>query len=214
MLKRTPGTRPTVLIPRSGRADPRQSTTMRELLVWAYKRQMVRICEGTIYDDHDIGVGGSNTSAVCRVLATGIVGSGPVARITRVPVHADAEWVHGLVRSLDRDEFWLVVRAAEADDVPDWNPDIAPLRVVPILKANGKPRMIVCPIEKRAVACRIDVRGVPADEAEAIRAAAKDRYAHWYRLLWAIREKINEEDTLSRWKVTGIGAELEPWLLV
>jgi hypothetical protein len=105
----------------------------------------------------------------------------------------------------------MIVKAAEADAMPDWNPDIEPARVVPILKANGRPRMIVCPIERRPVACRIEVIGVSDDDAAAIRAKAREVYARWYRLLWAMRQTIYEEDTLTRWRVTGIGADPQPW---
>lgn len=212
MLKRTPGTRSTVLTcGQRGARDLRAATTMWGLLVWAYKRELVRYCEGRVSDFSHGGGGGSNAETVCRALRSGMVRSGPVARVTRVPVHPDAEWVHGLVRSLDRDEFWLIVRSAEAEQPPEWNPMIEPLRVVPLLKANGRPRMIVCPIEKRPVACRIEVHGVPPAEAEATRQAARERYAHWHRLLWAMREKILEQDALTRWRVTGVGAEAEPW---
>lgn len=210
MLKRNLQTGPTVLTVRTGSRDNRAGITMWGLMVWAYKRELVRACTERVAPD--FAPGGSNTSAVCRVLSTGIVGSGPVARITKVPVAADAEWVHGLVKTLDRDEYWLMVKSAEADAAPEWNPHIVPARVIPILKANGKPRMIVCPIEKRPVACRIRIEGTTEDEAQAIRVAAREKYAAWYKLLWALREKIYEEDALNRWRVTGIGAEAQPWV--
>lgn len=209
MLKRTPGTGATVLL-RSGAAGAaRQTTTMWQLLVWSYKRELVRILSGRTWEPHAAS-GGSNTSAVCRVLETGILRSGPVARITRVPVHADAEWVHGLVSALDRDEFWLVVKSAEAAAPPDWNPDIEPARVVPMLRANGRPRMIV--IDGRAVACRIETVGVPSDEADAMRESARERYAQWVRLLMAMRDKLIEDDGLTRWRIGGIGVEPAPWI--
>lgn len=187
---------------------------MRALLVWAYKRELVRVTEGRLAEPRDFldgRGGGGGTGAVCRMLATGIVGGGPVARLTRFAVHPDAEWVHGLVRSLDRDEYWLVVRAAEADEAPDWNPVVPELEIVPVRRANGRPRMVVCPVQNRPIACRLEVRGVGPAEAAAIRGAARKRYAQWWRLLWALREQIIAEDALSRWDVGGIGAEAEPW---
>lgn len=211
MLKRIPGTGATVLLGVSGRRDARAATTMWGLLVWAYKRELVRYCEGRVAAGPGLGVRGSGTGNVCRMLEVGISGEWAGSGPSRFPVHADAEWVHGLVRSLDKDEFWLIVRSAEAEKPPEWDPVIAPLRVVPMLKANGRPRMIVCPIEGRPVACRIEVHGVPPDEAAATRRAARERYAHWYRLLWAMREKCNEENALTRWRIAGIGAEAEPW---
>jgi hypothetical protein len=211
MLTKTPGTRLTVLPRRVACRDARTPATMWGLLVWAFKRELVRVLDARGSEGFTHGNGGSNTGTVCRVLATGIVGSGPTARISRVAVPADAEWLHGLVRSLDRDEYWLIVRSAEADRPPEWNPYIERARVLPVLKANGRPRMIVCPVQRRPVACRIETFGMPDTEADAIRDSARERYAHWYRLLWAMREKLRDEDTLSRWRVTGIGAEAEPW---
>jgi hypothetical protein len=214
MLKRVQGTRET-LQPSSVPPRVRTRTSMRGLLVWAYKRELVRIAEARLADPADWmgpkGLGGG-TGAVCRMLETGIVGGGPVARLTRLAVHPDAEWVHGLVRTLDRDEFWLVVRAAEADDAPEWNPVVPDIEIVPVRRANGKPRMIVCPVQKRPIACRLEVRGVGPAEAAAIRGAARARYRQWWRLLWALRERIvAESEALSRWEVTVIGAEAEPW---
>jgi hypothetical protein len=191
-------------------AERRAATTMRALLVWAYKRELVRASEG-IGRDRTGPPGGSNTSAVCRVLRSGIVGSGPVARITHMPVHPDAERVHALVKRLDRDEFWLVVGCAEADAAPEWAPQFKPFRVVPVLRANGKPKMITCPRDGRPVACRIEIEGVSKDEIQRRTALARDRYSEWLRCLWMLREKMVEDDTLTRWHVTGLGAEAEPW---
>lgn len=133
---------------------------MRELLVWAYKRELVRYCEGRA-GGYAPGRGGvSATGAVCRALERGMTGEGPLMRASGFAVHADAEWVHGLVRTLDRDEYWLVVRMAEADATPEWNPQVETMRVLPVLKANGRPRMITCPRSGRPVACRMQVVGL------------------------------------------------------
>lgn len=206
VLKQTLATVPTVL---PGRA--REDTTMWSLLVWAFKRELVRHCTERVSRDDWGSGGGSNAATICRMLETGIAGSGPVARVQRVPVHPDAEWVYGIVKTLDRDEFWLIVNTSENAVPPTWDPEIELARVVPVLKANGRPRMIVCPIERRPVACRIEIVGIPHDEANRMRADARETYARWYRLLWAIREKIVEEGSLTRWNVTGIGAEPHPW---
>lgn len=215
MLRDNTSNPPTVLPPRDGWTDARLPITMWGLIVWAYKRELVRISDQATNDGGpSSSSGGSNAGTICRMLEYGTIVRGSVARVSKVQVHADAEWVHGLVKRLDHDEFWLVVRTAEADAPPDWNPTIEPARVVPVLKANGRPRMIVCPREKRAVACRIEVHGYCVDEAEAIRQAARDRYAQWFRLVWAMREKLLEEDALSRWKVTGIGVHQQPWAMI
>lgn len=205
MLQKTPGTLLTVLAP--GRQ--REAVTVWGLLVWAYKRELVRLMMGRVADVG--GAGGSNTSAVCRVLESGIVGSGPLARIASFPVHADAEWLHGLVQRLDRDEFWMIVNTAERGEPPQWEPHIEPWRAEPVLRANGKPRMIVDPVSRRPVACMLRWHGHSTAEAAAMTDKAREAYRVWFGALWSLREKILEEDALTRWRITGLGAEPAPW---
>jgi len=227
MLKQTPGNPPTVLSPAAAGASARTPTTMWQLLVWAYKRELVRVADGRVGagvagGDWPRGYGGGSvTGAVCRMMETGLLGNGH-SGARRVmgggapgfKVHADAEWVHGLVKTLDRDELWLVVKTAEAGEPPEWNPEVEMAWVEPVLKANGRPAMIVDPKSKRPIACRIKLHGVTREEAARIQLEARDRYRKWYRLLWAMRDVLVQEDALTRWSVTGIGAERWPWEIV
>lgn len=183
------------------------------LLVWAYKRELVRFCEGRVGRDVYQGGGGSNTSFICDMLEMGALISGPLAVVNKAPVHADAEWVHGLVKTLDRDEFWMIVTTAERELIPDWNPDIEPCWTRPVLRANGKPKHIV-DTRGRPIACRLETGGVDPWEANRLREAARETYGRWFRLLAVMRDKIIEEDALTRWRLTGIGAEPMPWLKV
>jgi hypothetical protein len=181
------------------------------LLVWAYKRELVRHCEGRIGADYrGGGSGSSNTATICRMLEEGALISGPLAKAGSVPVHADAEWVHGLVKTLDRDEYWMIVTTAECEAMPDWNPHIEPAWTRPVLRANGKPKHI-CDGRGRPIACRLETGGVDPWEANRIRQEARETYARWFRLLAVMRDKIVEEDALTRWRVGGIGAEPMPW---
>lgn len=225
MLKSNPVNPPTVLTGlQGGRVAVRPvrlPVTMWGLLVWAYKRELVRVADGrgsaSAGEDWADG-GGSMTGRACRVLETGLLGPGhngmQVAGggAPSFKVHADAEWVHGLVCSLARDEFWLIVRSAEAGEPPEWNPYLEPLRIEPVLRGNGRPAMIVDPMSKRPVACRIRSVGVPEDEAAATRVAARNRYAQWHRLLVVMRDRLLEDGGLTRWELTGIGAEPQPWI--
>lgn len=219
VLRQTQGTVLTVLQASSGRkrgaGDGRQAATMWALLVWAYKRELVRHCEGRIAADYapsgsSLGLG-RNTATICRMLEEGGLIHGGLAKAGRVPVHADAEWIHGLVRTLDRDEFWLIVSTAERDVPPDWNPHIEPAWTRGVFRANGKPKHILDE-RGRPIACRLETGGVIPEEAERIREHARETYSRWFRLLAALRNKLVEEDALTRWRVTGIGAEPMPWL--
>lgn len=199
----------------AGRGDGRQAATMWALLVWAYKRELVRHCESRVGADYDAkghGLGlGRNTGTICRMLEEGALISGALAKAGRVPVHPDAEWIHGLVRTLDRDEFWLVVSTAEREAPPDWDPHIEPAWTRGVFRANGKPKHILDE-RGRPIACRLETGGVIPEEAARIRAEARETYGRWFRLLAVMRDKLVEEDALTRWRVSGIGAEPSPWL--
>lgn len=195
------------------RGDARTATSLWALLVWAYRRELVRYAYGSHHDREAILDHKSTTATavVCRSLEYGAIISGPTAVAAPMRVHPDAEWLHGLVMTLDRDEYWQTVKAAENEVPPDWNPYVPKARVKPWLKPNGRPRMMV-DHNRNVIACRMILEGVPAEEREAIRIAARRRYAAWWRVLSAMRDKLLEEDALTRWRVTGIGLEPEPWL--
>lgn len=215
MLKRIPETGATVL-PRRGAVDLRASATMWSILVWAYKRELVRYCEGRVATHGARGFASSSATArVGRALEGGFVGDGGShVGLASFPVHPDAEWIHGLVRSLDRDEYRMIVKSAEAGEHPQWDPEIEPARVVPVLRANGKPRMLCCTRSGRPIACLIEVHGLARDDADAIRSKARENYARWFRLVAALRDKVSEDDALTRWRITGIGAHPQPWMPV
>lgn len=217
MLRQTPGTVRTVLPATKSAADGRTAVTMWGLLVWAYKRELVRFggareAGGGEGPDGVLSMG-RNTRTICRMLAEGALIAGTAASAARlpVPIHADAEWVHGLVRTLDRDEYWLIVTTAEREAPPNWAPEIEAAWTRPVLRANGRPKHIV-DAGGRVIACRLETGGVDPWEANRIREEARETYARWFRLLAAMRDKIIEEDALTRWRVTGIGAEPMPWL--
>jgi hypothetical protein len=192
----------------------RQSITMWALLVWAYKRHMVRY-------EVDRAAGSTGTGALlddflrrrsCYGVERGCInGAGTTA-------HDDAHVVHALVhseklgdaRGLSRRERDLLIVTAEAGVPPDWNPNIAPYRFVPDRKA-GNGEIIRIWSRGHAVGCRIKPVGVPPDEAEMIRRKARQTYDLWWRSLHRLRSAMWMENRLTLWKVTKTGAERQPW---
>ncbi|WP_127078398.1 hypothetical protein [Rhodomicrobium lacus] len=178
---------------------------MRELLEWTYARQIVQRDEG------GFGPGEASISAtgrVCGDLATGAVIRAQGMKLG-IKAHADAYTVHDFVRRLQAGERQLVMRCAEDERTPDWCPRCPPLRVVAELKA-GLPRTLK---DRRGkpVACVIDYEGWPPARAEAALWHARATYETWHCALRILRDAMMAADALTRWRLTGIGAEREPW---
>lgn len=195
------------------RIDTRQATSVRELLEWAYQREMVRFAGSPWADEGAaLSAAGSSTGRLCDVLGDGYLTEGNGWRGSP-SAHPDAEWLHAFVmREFETEDRWRIIRAAESGTPPEWDPVVPALKVVRLMKASGKPRMYVCPVARRPVAERIAVVGVGAGEAAMIRVAARKEWQRWVALLAVMRDRIViERAPLKRWQVTGIGAESEPW---
>jgi hypothetical protein len=83
--------------------------------------------------------------------------------------------------------------------------------VVPVLKASGKPEMIVDHNTRVGIACRIRIDGHSAEVRAIRQKEAREAYAEWFLALAEVREVLLMENRLRRWQVTGIGVEQEPW---
>jgi hypothetical protein len=178
---------------------------MWRLLVWAYRGQMVQY-ETDRHREFRAG------SFVDELLGFGR-GASPRATINGMgsSAHDDAHIVHAHVAALRRRAGDLLIEAAARGHPPDWSPDVPRFRIVPMRKAgSGMIRMLWR--RGNAVGCLIDYEGVPEHEAERIRQAARDRYADWWQALRQVRLTMAHEHRLSLWRVSGIGAEDEPWL--
>jgi hypothetical protein len=190
----------------------RTPITMWELLVWAYKRQMVQYevdrAEGpdgylgqssSAFAAEHGGVRGVNASERgC------INGAGTTA-------HEDAHVVHGYVRLLKRSVCELVIRTSAKGVPPVWNPSLPPCRVVPVRRGGGGAIRLIYGKSNRPIACMIGYEGFPESEARRIREAAHESYAVWWMAVRALRTDLWGETRLTRWKVTQTGAPREPW---
>ncbi len=187
----------------------RRPGTMWQVLEWAYRNEMVRFAFGGV--DYVAPRGSSMTAVVCDRLETGVLTYGSPLGQT-VAAHEDAFQVSYLVGTLAREDYWLLVNAGERGVPPPAAPDAMELAVVePVLKANGRPRMITCPIQRRPVACRIVVRGYTPEEIEAAHRKCRESYARFVHLLTILRDRLVAEDRLTRWELTSIGVPVAPW---
>jgi hypothetical protein len=187
---------------------------MWELIVWAYRRQMVQYeVEG------DDGPGMPQQAAsFLSLIKLGLFetrrSEGWSINAAGTMAHEDAHEVHARVQALgDPDHRALIVGTGAAGSPPVWNPKIPPLRVVPVWKAGGS-RLEMFYAEKghRPLGCMIDYEGFTEEEARSIRQSAIESYQLWWRLLRVLRVGFIGDSSLTRWKVTGIGAAAEPWL--
>jgi len=187
----------------------RRPGTMWQVLEWSYRSEMVRFASGG--RDYVSGLGSSMTALVCERLETGIVSFGASLGPT-VAAHEDAFEVSYLVGTLAREDYWLLVNAGERGVPPPAAPDQMEMAVVePVLKANGRPRMITCPIQRRPVACRVVVRGYTPEEIDAATRKCRESYARFAHLLTVLRDRLVAEDRLTRWELTSIGVPVAPW---
>jgi hypothetical protein len=189
----------------------RVPTSMWRLLVWAYRLQMVRYEVdrairpsrfGSLADEliaRQARPSRGDTERGC------INGAGTSA-------HADAHLVHGHVGALKPRERDLIIDTASNGLPPDWNPALPALRVVPIRKGPTGTLRMLYGRSHRPVACMIGYEGLPNDEIAQMRKSARDCYAMWWQVVRRLRLRMWDDRGLTRWKVTAIGAEREPWL--
>jgi hypothetical protein len=186
----------------------RTSITMWALLVWAYKRQMVR------YEvDRAARPCGAGRALLAEFLRqrSGFAAERGCINGAGTSAHDDAHVVHGHVMGLRPAERVLIMTTAEAGAAPDWDPAIPPRRIVPKRKAgNGAIRRIWNP-SGNVIGCEIDYVGVPDDEAALIRANARAQYEMWWRALRRLRSAMWVEERLTLWKVSRTGVDAEPW---
>lgn len=108
----------------------------------------------------------------------------------------------------------LILQTEIAKAPPIWNPDTPPLKVGPVLKANGKPKCIRRAVGRHeANACLVQYSGYSPKAAESLRCAARAHYAEWAGLLDEVAHMLMEAgDKLKRWRINGLGATREPWV--
>jgi hypothetical protein len=194
----------------AAKVDTRTPITMWELLVWAYKRQMVHYEPETA----DGPVMASGAPGLASLALLGLAGGDGRWSVSAAgtTAHDDAHLVHGRVCLLTPADRDLIIDTAATGRPPVWNPEIPPHRVVPVRRGGTGGIRMIYGKSHRPIACMIDYEGVPLEEVAAIREAARDEYTHWWRLLRRVRLSITLSMTpLTRWRLAEIGAQREPW---
>jgi hypothetical protein len=191
---------PAEIRPASRAARSRIPITMWELLVWTYQRQKVHKSGGR---DWSLGYGGGTGAALAR-LARGLPRA-PIAMAAPLP-HEDALTVHDYVMRLTAIERQLIIVSAELGTPPEWSPKIPPVKVVPVLRGNGKPKMLYPPRRNEPIACLIGYEGVMPRQAEALRERSRAAYRAWHSALLILAEALTSLDELTRWRVAEAGA--------
>jgi hypothetical protein len=125
--------------------------------------------------------------------------------------HEDALTVHDYVMRLTTIERQLIIVSAELGTPPEWNPKIPPVKVVPVLRGNGKPKMLYPPRRNEPIACLIAYEGVMPQQAEALRERSRAAYRACHSALLILAEALTSLDELTRWRVAEAGAAREPW---
>jgi hypothetical protein len=77
----------------------------------------------------------------------------------------DALAVHDLVLLMGK-QGWCLIDSGAAGAKPEWSPAIPPLKVGPVRRGNGKPKMIYQ--NNRAIACELAYQGFLPDRAAAL----------------------------------------------
>jgi hypothetical protein len=182
-------------------------TTAWQLLVWTYQRQKAHL------GDHRLAANGfspiSPTGAVIERLRLGVsVDVSRGAGFTGPRCDGDALVVHDLVLLMGK-QGWCLVNSGAIGAKPEWSPTIPPLKMGPVLRGNGKPKMIY--ENNRAIACELAYEGFRPDRAAALIRYARECYAAWWASLAALHATLAEDQPLRRWQVTELGAAFEPW---
>jgi hypothetical protein len=181
---------------------------MWDLTVWTYKHQKAHLDGGRV---GAIGYSAiSQTAAVLERVRLGTA-SGGHCGLNRTYADDDALAVHELVLRMTANERALIVGHGKQGDPPDWSPTIPPVKVVPVLRGNGKPKMLYPPRRHEPIACLIAYQGVLPQQAAALRERAKSLYLSWYQAMTILADALISLDELIRWKVTEVGVMREPW---
>lgn len=200
------------------------------LLLWAYRKEMVRFTCGM---DFSMGVVGHG-SWFGYLSALGI-DAGEDQATAMACCHDDALLVHAAVlRTIaaareegeasgdegerGREAFQLLILHPEKGYPPTWDIPEPVWRCVPIKDKRGRP-IVGCEVKNRpfcAVQCvgEVGELGLVRNWEEWHRtvARARGRYSRFIALLGEVIHRIVPEHAkLKRWRLTGLGIAPEPW---
>lgn len=175
-----------------------------KLLVWTYQNEVADVLarRGGSYvptkHRDSVAAVAARATLGCRVQNGGPFGYTPY------DLHPDAEMVHEAVKGLSVEQSGLVIELAKSGTRPDWVRDARP-RTVPILRANGKPKMeYVDPgTWNRPAYCLVRFDPDPSHVT-----FQRSIWVKWWDTLALLAEKLDGE--LER-KVLGPPFPREPW---
>lgn len=209
--------------------DTRAVITMRELVEWTYATQQAHR-------------GGEMRIGYASISQTGLV----VERLTErlllgcmvdrsfggaqfwgeTHCDGDALAVHGVVESMPHGLRAALIHYGSTRGVPDWQPRVEPLRVVPVAGRKGAYKGIY-DRSGHCIGCCVSYDGdVPTRSiaqsmrlywpdaprlrcVEDIQEHARRVYSQWWEALAILLRGLPR---LLRWRVVGIGAPCEPWV--
>ena len=212
---------------RAATLDVRIPTTARELVEWTYAIQ--RAHRGG--NPEAGGAAISQTGLVIERMRLGrsIDGrGGGNSWFGALHCHEDALSLHHRIESYPAVERGLIIRHGELRSMPDWQPLIMPLRVLPAPGRKGKPKGIYAHAGKTQIGCELIYEGdLPTRSAarahreafpdgpvlrcaEEIIEHARRTYRLWWNSLEALANWL-EDWPLKRWRIREIGAPCRPW---
>jgi hypothetical protein len=196
----------------------REPVAMWPLLVWAFKREMVRFSCGSMFRPRRV-----SQSSMAWAMAAGRSGDrggadsghdfAPCCHVDALEVYSsvllviDAE-IDGAGR---RKAFELLIKHAELAAIPTWNPLLPDAQLVPARRPNGKVEHLYGK-RHEPVACMLMLEGYIEADKQVICETARARYSEWCRLMGEVIHMLGAGcPGLTRWRVKALGVEPSPW---
>lgn len=187
-------------------AKPKKITVW-DLLVWTYDVQ--RAGQGRLLNyDRDEYLCGSSWDWDRQVQELGVIVQGGGGGRDFV-IAADAATVHGAVHDLPREQARVVVRCATLGQPPTWVVKVPAPRCEPVLKCNGKPKMLL-DASDNVIGCKVVCSGVLDMDRYEMEWKARQRYTVWYSSLRLLEAALSTSG-LKRHITHGIGVRGCPW---
>lgn len=184
--------------------------TMWKLLIWTYRQQMVQYEVDRAHEHHAVG---SMLGDFIGIGSQGRYADRGCINGAGTTAHSDAHVVHAYVSDLRWSDAYLLIQTASKAEQPQWDPAIPEFRVVPSRKGGTGSIRMIWSKSRNAIGCWIDYEGVPKEEADGIRDAARQTYSRWWEALRMLRQTFVIYDCLTRWTVTRTGVPRQPWNL-
>lgn len=186
----------------------KQAVTVEEALIWVYSAQRAdMIIDGGVgLHPTERKASGLQVMAMSGdiphsygALGTRIDGGGLAA----IALHPDAEAIHRTLLRLPSAVAQVAIRYGKTELMPDCYVGREP-KLMPRLRANGRPLMAYHPVSKQAMWCELDY-------SEVYRVLwGREQYIEWYAAMGEVADHLTGVE-LSSYVVTGLAAIPHPW---